>query len=245
MNLRHTLVCAARVLRQIKSDRRTIGMMLAVPALLMTLMYFIFESSPEVFNRVGLIMLGVFPFVLMFLVTSVTMLRERTGGTLERLMTTPCGKFDLIAGYAIAFGLAAAAQSSIAAAVAYWFLGLETVGSVGLVVLIAVVTALLGMALGLLVSAFARSEFQAVQFMPVVVVPQLLLCGLIWPREEMAGWLQAVSDLLPLTYAIEALGEVQVNAEATGTLWFSLGIVGGAAIVAVIAGALTLRRRTA
>ena len=245
MSLRITLVTAARVLNQIRSDRRTVAMVLLVPSLLISLMYFIFDSAPQIFNQVGLIMLGVFPFVLMFLITSVTMLRERTGGTLERLMTTPTNKLDLICGYAVAFGVAAAAQSALATGVAYWLLDLETAGSAGLVVLIAVVTALLGMALGLLVSAFARSEFQAVQFMPVVVIPQMLLCGLIYPRDEMVGWLQGISDVLPLTYAVEALHEVQVNTEATSELWLYLTIVGLCVIAAVVLGAFTLRRRTA
>jgi ABC-2 type transport system permease protein len=173
------------------------------------------------------------------------MLRERTTGTLERLLTTPLGKLDLLFGYGIAFGIAAAVQAAIAAGVSYWLLDLDTAGDTWLVILIAVTNAVLGVALGLFCSAFAQTEFQAVQFMPVVVVPQILLCGLFVPREQMAGWLQAVSDVLPLSYAVEALGEVGANVEATTTMWRDLGIVAGAVVIALVLAAATLRRRSA
>jgi ABC-2 type transport system permease protein len=189
-------------------------------------------------------MLGIFPFVVMFLVTSIAMLRERTSGMLERLFTTPVGKLDLLAGYGIAFGLAATAQAVAASAVAYWLFDLDTAGSVWLVILIAVANAVLGVALGLLCSAFARTEFQAVQFMPIVAFPQILLCGLFVPREQMAGWLQAISDMLPLSYAVEALQEVGAAADPTGTMWRDLAVVVWAVLLALMLAADTLRRRT-
>jgi ABC-2 type transport system permease protein len=234
-----------RILGQLRHDKRTIGLMVLVPVLLLTLLYFMFQDSPRTFQGVGLIMLGIFPFTIMFLITSIAMLRERTTGTLERLLTTPMGKLDLLFGYGIAFGVAAAVQASVAGGVAYLFLDLNTKGSVGLVITIAIANAVLGVALGLFCSAFARTEFQAVQFMPVVVVPQILLCGLFVDREQMAGWLQAISNVLPMTYAVQALQEVQKSAVATDTLWRDLGIVVGCIVVALTLAAATLRRRTA
>jgi ABC-2 type transport system permease protein len=180
----------------------------------------------------------------MFLITSIAMLRERTNGTLERLLTTPLRKTDLLFGYGIAFGVAATIQAAIVSAVAYLLLGLDTQGAPVWVIVIAAANAVLGVALGLLASAFARTEFQAVQFMPIVALPQILLCGLFVPRDEMAGWLQAISDVLPLTYSVEALQEVGRYPEPTGTMWRDLAIVGGAVIVALVAAAGTLRRRT-
>jgi len=180
----------------------------------------------------------------MFLVTSIAMLRERTSGTLERLLTMPLSRLDLLLGYGTAFGLAAALQAVVTVTVSTTLYDLEVAGSLWLVVLIAVVDAVLGVALGLLASAFARSEFQAVQFMPVIVLPQFFLCGLLVPREQMAGWLQAISDVLPLTYAVEALQEVGAHADATGRMWVDVGIVAGAAVVALALAAGTLRRRT-
>ncbi|SCL18622.1 ABC-2 type transport system permease protein [Micromonospora pallida] len=250
MNPRIVAATAGRVLRQLRHDRRTIALLVVVPGVLLALLHAMFAEQPtppgqaSTFDRVALVMLGVFPFTIMFLVTSIAMLRERTTGTLERLLTTPLGKLDLLLGYGLAFGLAATVQAAVAAAVAYGLLGLDTAGSVGLVIVIAVVTALLGMALGLLCSAFARTEFQAVQFLPVVAFPQLLLCGLFVAREQMVGWLQAVSDALPLSYAVEALREVGAHAEPTATMWRDLTVVAGSALLALVLAAATLRRRS-
>jgi ABC-2 type transport system permease protein len=244
MSPRITFITAGRILRQLLNDRRTVVLILAVPSLMIALISAIMDAAPQAFNTVGLILLAFFPFMMMFMITSITLLRERTGGTLERLMTTPTGKLELVGGYAIAFGVAAASQTAIAATIAYAFLGLETAGPSWAVFLIAIVASLFGMALGLFVSAFATTEFQALQFMPVFVVPQLLLCGLIWPRAQMAGWLQGVSDALPVTYAVNALTEVQVNSDVTSAMWGDLAVVAAAALVATALGAATLRRRT-
>lgn len=245
MSARLTLATAGRVLRQLQHDRRTIALILVVPTVLLTLLRYLYDNSPQLFDRVGLIMLGVFPLVIMFLLTSVAMLRERTTGTLERLLTTPIGKVDILLGYGIAFAVAAAVQAAIAATLAYVLLGLDTLGPAWLVGVIAVGNSVLGMALGLLVSAFANSEFQAVQFMPAVVLPQVLLCGLLQPRDQMAGWLQAISDVLPMSYAVQALTELGAHTEPTGVMWRDLGIIVGCVIVALLLGAATLRRRTA
>jgi ABC-2 type transport system permease protein len=239
-----TLATAHRVLIQLLHDRRTVALVLALPAIELTLLRFVLDADPDVFDRWAVPLLGVFPLITMFLVTSVAMLRERTSGTLERLLTTPIHKLDLLVGYGLAFALAATAQAVVTCGVAYGLLGLETRGPAWLVVAIAVANALLGMALGLFTSAFARSEFQATQLLPAVVVPQLLLCGLIWPRDKMAPALEAISNLLPMTYTINALSEVTRHAAATSALWRNLSVVALAAVAALLLGALTLRRRT-
>ena len=250
LDVRLTAATTARVLRQLVHDRRTIAMMLILPSALLGLLYLLwkdlptFPGQPGIFDRVGLTMLGIFPFVVMFLVTSIAMLRERTSGTLERLLTTPLGRLDLLLGYGVAFGLAATLQAIVTVTIATTVYRLDVVGSVGLVVLIAVVNAVLGVALGLLASAFARTEFQAVQFMPVIVLPQFFLCGLLVPVDQMAGWLQAIAHVLPLTYAVEALQEVGRNATATPTMWIDIAVVAGAAVLALALAAATLRRRT-
>jgi ABC-2 type transport system permease protein len=250
LSLRLTAATAGRVLRQLRHDHRTVAMLLVLPSLLLGLLYVLWKDVPSlpgqpgIFDRVGLTMLGILPFVVMFLVTSIAMLRERTSGTLERLLTTPLARLDLLLGYGAAFGLAAAAQALVTVTVATTVYDLDVAGSIWLVVLIAVVDAFLGVALGLLASAFARTEFQAVQFMPVVVLPQVFLCGLLIPVDQMAGWLQAISHVLPLTYAVDALQEVGSSAEVTGTLWLDVTVVAGAALLALALAAATLRRRT-
>lgn len=250
MNFRMMLATAGRVLDQLRHDRRSIALILVVPALLLTAVYFLFENEalpagvPRTFDRVGLMMLAIFPFVVMFLVTSITMLRERTSGTLERLLTTPIHKADLLFGYALAFSVMAALQSLVATAVAYWIFGLDIKGSPGLVMMVAVVNAVLGVALGLFCSAFARTEFQAVQFMPVVVVPQILLCGLFVARSRMNGFLEAVSSMLPLTFSVDALHEIAGNSTATAAMWQDVGVMASVVLTVLVLAALTLRRST-
>lgn len=237
------LATARRILTQLRHDHRTLVLLVLMPSVLLSLLRYVFDSE-QAFNRAAPALLGVFPFAIMFIVTSITTLRERLNATLERLMTMPIGKLDLLLGYALAFGLVAVVQVAVAATVALTVLGLEISGSVWLLVLIAVLDALLGMAMGLFVSAFARTEFQAVQFMPAIVMPQVLLCGLFVPRDEMAGVLSRISDALPLSYAVDALTQVTRSAEVDGTLVRNLSIIAACVLAALLLGAATLRRRT-
>jgi ABC-2 type transport system permease protein len=244
MSPRITLATAGRVLRQVRGDHRTVALLLVVPTVLMILLRYVFDGQPQVFDRIGLPLLGIFPFVTMFLVTSVAMLRERTSGTLERLLTTPMGKLDLLVGYALAFALTALAQVGVASLVAFTWLGLDAAGSIGWVVLLAVGNALLGMAIGLLVSAFAATEFQAVQFLPAVVLPQFLLCGLLLPRDQMVDVLRWVSDVLPLSYAVDGMTRLQQVSTVDGQLVRDLAVIVGCMVAALVLGAATLRRKT-
>lgn len=243
MSPRLAIVTAGRVLRQLRSDHRTVALMIVVPCVLLGLLAWVYADYPApVFDEVGPALLGVFPFVVMFVVTSVATLRERTSGTLERLLTTPLGKGDLMLGYAGAFGAMAVVQALVATAFAVWVCGLDIAGPLWLLVVIAVVDAVLGTALGLLASGFARTEFQAVQFMPAFILPQFLLCGLLVARDSMPRALELVSDVLPLSYAVDAMKEVATKSDPK--IWGSLGIVVGFIVLALVLGSLTLRRRT-
>lgn len=244
MSVRITRGVALRVLGQLRRDPRTIALIVGVPCLLMVLLQQLFGRHSTVFQTIGTPMLGLFPFITMFLVTSVTMLRERTTGTLERLMTMPLHKIDIVAGYAVAFALVAAVQATIVSVLALGALGLNVAGPNWLVVLLAVANAVLGSTLGLFVSAFAETEFQAVQFMPAVVLPQILLCGLFVARDQMATWLRAISYALPLTYAYDALARTAAN--TVNNAWFAIDciVIVGSTALAILLGAATLRRRT-
>ena len=250
MNPRMLAATTARVLNQLRHDHRSIAMILVVPSVLLAVVYWLYENEtlppgvPRTFDRIGPIMLAIFPFVIMFLITSITMLRERTSGTLERLMTTPIHKADLLFGYGIAFALMAALQSAIATGVAYWVFGLDIKGDAALVVLVAVGNAVLGVSLGLFCSAFARTEFQAVQFMPIVVIPQILLCGLFVARDRMNDVFHTLSDWMPLTYSVRALQEITANADPTGEMWHDLWIMAGILIGLLVLASFTLRRKS-
>jgi ABC-2 type transport system permease protein len=232
------------VLTQLGHDRRTVALLFVVPIVLMTLLDFVYDDRPEIFDRLGPPLLALFPFIVMFLVTSVAVLRERTSGTLERLLTTPLAKLDLLLGYAIAFGAVAVVQVGLTSAVALWFLDLDVVGSPWVLVLFAVVDAVMGMALGLFLSAFASTEFQAVQFMPAFVLPQTLLCGLLVPRDSMHPVLKGLSDVLPLSYAVDGVTRVAASADWPTDLVVDLVVVVLCVPVALALGAATLRRRT-
>jgi ABC-2 type transport system permease protein len=244
MSPRTTLAIAARVLMQLRRDPRTLALLLVVPCVLMVILRYAFDGQPETFQRIGAPMLGLIPFITMFIVTSIAMLRERTSGTLERLMSMPVSKLDLLAGYGLAFGLVALVQTSLLAVITLGPLGLDTSRSAALLVALALLNALLGVALGLLASAFATSEFQAVQFMPAVVLPQLLLCGLFVARDEMAGWLEAISYVLPLTYAYDALARATSPGDLGARFAVDVIVVVGVTLAAIALGAATLRRRT-
>ncbi len=244
MNPRITAAIAARVLTQLRRDHRTLAIMLVLPCLLITLLWWMFDDLPgNTFDRLGPALLAMFPFIVMFLVTSVTTLRERSGGTLERLLAMPMGKLDFLFGYALAFGLVAAVQSALAVVLSVGLLDLTIEGPVWLLTVVAIVDAVLGSALGLFVSAFARTEFQAVQFMPALVIPQILLCGLFVPRVALPGFLETVSDVLPLSYAVDAMQHL-TRTTSTGEVWSDLAIVAAYAVAGLALGAGTLSRRS-
>ncbi len=239
-----TTATATRVLRQLRHDPRTVGLLLGVPAVLMTLLKFVYDHNQIGFERAGPVLMVIFPLITMFLVSSVALLRERTSGTLERLLTTPLSKMSLLGGYALAFTLLATLQAGIVTALSLGPLGLSLSGSTALVVILAAAVALLGLGLGLLASAFAHSEFQVVQFFPATILPQLLLCGLLVPRAHMVGVLHAVSDILPMSYAADGIHHLAEEQGASAAALGDLAVVLAFAIGAILLGALTLKRRT-
>ena len=237
-----TTTTASRVLAQLRVDRRTVALILVLPCLLLGLIAWMFDGTP-VLDQFGPMLVGLFPLIVMFLVTSVATLRERQSGTLERLMTTPLGKGDFVAGYALAFAALALLQSVVVVGFAL-VVGMDVLGPLWLVVVVAMLDAVLGCCLGLAASALARSEFQAVQMMPAIIFPQLITCGLLMPRDQMPEVLEWLSRVFPLTYAVEAMQEL-----AAGGGWSdvagAVGVIALFIVGAVVLGVATLRRRTA
>lgn len=240
MSLRRTLLTMRRIMQQLRHDPRTVAMLLVVPSVLVGLLAWSLDKRPGNFDVIGPRLLGVFPLTVMFLVTSVTTLRERTNGTLERLLTMPLGKAELILGYASAFGVVAVLQSALVSTLSYTWYGLAHQGIPWRISVIALCAGLLGTAFGLALSAAATTEFQAVQFMPAFILPQLLLCGLMVPLDQLPSTLRYVADVLPMTAAVHA-----VSAHQSGSYYVAqFAIMVAYIVVALVVGAATLRRRT-
>jgi ABC-2 type transport system permease protein len=243
VSLGKTLATAARVLRQLRHDPRTIALVMVVPCVLVTLLKYVFDKEQMIFNNVAPMILGIFPLLIMFLITSIATLRERKTGTLDRLMTMPISKFDFIFGYALAFSILAFVQACVVSAVTLGLLGVTVQGGTLPVLISAVLAALLGTSMGLFVSAFATSEFQAVQLVMPSLMPQILLCGLFVPRERMNQLLQWLADVFPLTYSVDAMKQVSVFANWTGQLTRDFLVVIGFTMVSLIVGAVTIKRQ--
>jgi len=243
MSARQTLSTSKRVLSQLRHDRRTVALLFVIPPVLITILKYVFNGETEVFNYTAPILLGIFPMIMMFLITSIVTLRERTSGTLDRLMTLPISKLDFILGYAIAFCILGLIQASISSIVMLGILHVTVAGGTLPTIVGAVAAAFLGTSLGLFLSAFARSEFQAVQFMPAFIFPQLLTCGLFVARSQMAKPLQWFADVMPLTYSVDAMKQVTMYSTWSSTLTRDLVVVAGCAFVALILGSVTIRRQ--
>lgn len=243
MSIRRTLATTKRVLQQLRHDPRTLALIVGVPILLMVILKFVFEERPQIYDGIAPVLLGIFPLFIMFLVTSIATLRERTSGTLDRLMTQPISKLDFVFGYALAFSLVGLVQASIVTLVTLNLLDVSVAGGVIPVLITSFFAAFLGTSLGLFVSAFARNEFQAVQLVMPILMPQVILCGLFIPRDQMATGLESISNLLPLTYSVEAMKEVAFNPEWTADLTRFLGIIGGFGVAVLLLGTITIKRR--
>jgi len=186
-----------------------------------------------------------FAFLFVFLLTSVSFLRERTQGTLERLMASPLSRLELVLGYMGGFGLFAVVQSAVILLFAVFVLRIHYVGNLGIVFLVQAILTVLAVNLGVLLSGFARNEFQAVQFMPMVVFPQALLAGVFWPVNDLPVVLRLVAQALPLTYANEALREVMIRGAGlqSATVLRDLLVLTAFAGLFLALAAMTLRRR--
>lgn len=244
MSIQSTVAILRKSLRQLRRDHRTMAMIFAIPPLLLWLVDATFTNSPGTFDRIGPLMLGFFPFFMLFIVTSIAVLRERTQGTLDRLMASPIGRGDVLLGYAMAFTIVALVQAAIIMIVGIGLLGMPNKGGLALTFVIVALQALLGITLGLFLSAFARTEFQSVQFMPAVVLPQFLLAGLLVPVDRLPGWLEVIARVLPLTYAFEALNLIMIEGHGlnSGRLLLDLAVIFAAVTIALMLGTLTLRR---
>lgn len=243
MSPKRTFATSLRVLTQVVHDHRTMALILFVPGILMAILRYVFDTDFFVFSAIAPILLGIIPFTMMFIVTSVAVLRERTSGTLERLLASPASKLDIIMGYAVSFAILAAAQAAVASFITVGLLDVAIQSSPAILLLVAVLSGVLGMSFGLFFSAFSKNEFQAVQFMPAFVLPQVLIGGLFVPRDSMARILELLSDILPLTYIIDAMKHITSVSGWTAELTHNLLVISGFIVLALALGALSLRSK--
>ena len=196
----------------------------------------------DTMDFVAPVYIAVLAMFFVFLLTCVSFLRERSQGTMERLLATPATRLEIVMGYLTGLGLFALLQVAVILFFTVLVLKIHYLGSLALVFLVIALLAVVGVSLGMLASAFARNEFQVVQFIPLLIIPQALLGGTIWPVEEMPGYLQPLGYLMPITYANRALRDVMLKGWGLTDIWPNLAALAGYAALLIALGALTMRR---
>ena len=239
-----TWLVADRVFRELRRDIPTMVLFTISPTFVMVLTAGILANHPATFDRVGLLVVALFPTAPTFLFAAFAIQRERYRGTLEHLMTTPLSGVDILLGYEIAFTTPAIAQIGLTVGVTYGFLGLTTAAAWWVVALMALLSSVLGVAIGLFSANLARNELQLTKVLAAMAAPHLMLSGLFTPHEEMTGWMRALSDVAPWRYAVSSAAELQYNAWPTAAMWQNLGVTFGiiGLLSAVCLGTVLTRR---
>ena len=242
MSIDRTLAIAIRIVSQILRDRRSIGLIFVAPIMVMSLVGFSFADQRLVLDRVAPALIATFALFFTFLLTGVSFLRERSQGTLERLLTTPVGRADILVGYLLGFLVFAAIQSLVVLLYTVVALQIDYEGSFAEMVVVLLVLTVAAVNLGIFVSTFARNEFQVVQFIPVILAPQIFLSGVILPVAQLPGYFQAVSNVLPLTYAVSGLKAIMLEGRGLSGAAGDIAVLTGFAVALLALAALTVRR---
>ena len=238
---RYALTIAGRVIRQLIRDRRTMAMIVVVPMVVMTL---IGLSFPEgmVLDRIAPALLATMVLFFSFLLTGISFLRERSQGTMERLMASPVSRLDVVLGYLFGFFLFALAQTLIILLFTIYVLDVNYSGDLWQIFVFQIVIIAGSVNLGIFISTFARNEFQMVQFIPLILFPQIFLCGVIWPVEQMPEYLQWIGRFLPLKYGVDGLRDIMLSGMSLIDVGFELLVLVGFTVVTSVLATLTLRR---
>ena len=242
MSPRRTLAIARRIIAQVRRDRRSLALIVVAPVVVMALVGFSFVDQRDILDRVAPALIAVFALFFTFILTGVSFLRERSYGTLERLLTTPVGRWDILVGYLLGFLAFAAAQSLIILLFTILVLQVEYQGTLWQIFVLLMVLTVVAVNLGIFISTFARNEFQVVQFIPLVLAPQIFLSGIILPVEQLPAYLEAIARVLPLTYAVEGLQEIMLRGQTLGDVLPEIAVLAGFAVVLLTLAAATVRR---
>lgn len=244
MSPRNVLLVTGRVFRELRRDIRTAVLFTASPTFVVVIISGLLHNYPQSFDRIGLIVIGLFPTAPAFLFTAFAICRDRSRGTLEYLLTSPVGKMDILLGYVTAFTLMGLIQVAMTLSVAYGLLGLHTAGPWWVVGLLALLNGILGVALGLFATNFAKDEFQLMKILAAAGVPHLMLSGLFRSPDEMPTWMRILSDFAPWRYGVSAVAGFEYNASPTSTIWFSLAVVAGIVVLLFGLSSVTVLKRT-
>ena len=199
------------------------------------------DKNTGFFARMIPILIGFVVFFFVFLISGMALLKERTSGTLERLLATPVKRSEIVYGYMLSYGIIAIFQTAVVVLAAIWLLDVEVVGSILNVIIVNVVLALVALAFGILLSTLAKSEFQMMQFIPLVIMPQLFFSGII-PLSSMGEWAPTVGKFLPLTYSGDAISQIILYGHNLGDILPNLGVLMIFLIILTILNIVGLRR---
>ena len=235
---------AGRIIHQLIRDRRTVAMIVVVPVVVMTLIGLSFPEG-TVLDDISPALLATLALFFSFLLTGISFLRERSQGTMERLMASPVSRFDMVVGYLFGFFVFALTQTLIILLFTIYVLDVRYSGDLWQIFVFQIVVIAGAVNLGIFISTFARNEFQMVQFIPLIIIPQIFLCGVIWPVAQMPDYLQWLSKILPLTYAVDGLRDIMLAGKSLLDVGFELSVLVGFAVVISILAAITLRRGAA
>ena len=235
------LTIAVRIIHQLIRDRRTMALIVVVPLVVMTLIGLSFPAS-NVLDYIAPALLATLALFFSFLLTGISFLRERSQGTMERLMASPVSRLDVVVGYLFGFFIFALTQTLIILLFTIYVLDVHYHGDLWQIFVFQIVIITGAVNLGIFISTFARNEFQMVQFIPLILFPQIFLCGVIWPVEQMPDYLQWLSSVLPLTYAVDGLRDIMLSGKSLIDVSIELAVLVGFAVLISIVAAATLRR---
>ena len=242
MSVDRTLAIAERIIRQIVRDRRSIGLLIVGPLIVMSLVGFSLSEQKEILDRVAPGLLAVFVLFFTFILTGVSFLRERSQGTLERLQTTTVARADIMVGYMLGFLLFAAIQTAVILVFTIYALKVGYRGSLWEIASVLFLVVIVAVSLGIFISSFARNEFQVVQFIPIILAPQIFLSGVIIPVDQMPRLFEWISTVLPLTYAVDGLRAIMIRGTDLGEVWDDLAVLAAFSAALLSAAVTTLRR---
>lgn len=237
-----TFAITTRIVIQIIRDHRSVALIIVAPVIVMSLVGFSFADQKDVFDGIAPALMAVFAMFFTFILTGVSFLRERSQGTLERLLTTPVGRIDILSGYLLGFLVFAVIQSVVILFFTIFALQVSYRGDLWQIFILLMILTIVAVNLGIFVSTFAKNEFQVVQFIPIVLAPQIFLSGVILPVNQMPAYFQMIARVLPLRYAVDGLRGIMLDDQTLSDVGVEIAVLAGFAIIFLSLAAMTVRR---